>query len=80
MRQYAIRDRIFYPLTEQEKLALQLEKESEEAKKLSEDHKTARRALKTHMKFRTPRPLIEQAGTKKFRRFSSPCGGFSPDI
>jgi hypothetical protein len=64
VRLYAIRDRYLFPLSEQEKMALQLEKEAAEKKKVLEEHKAVRKALKSEIRYRAPKPHIEKPGSQ----------------
>lgn len=61
-RFYAIRDRYYFPVTEQEKMAQKLEEEKAEETKIREEHKSARRALKSEIQMRSIRPTIKQPG------------------
>lgn len=70
-RSYAIRDRYYFPLTEQEKMAIKLEEEKVEATRVKEDLRSAKRALKRELQFRAPRPTITMPGTIAFSVFFS---------
>ena len=61
-RFYAIRDRYYFPVTEQEKMAQKLEEEKAEETKIREEHKSARRALKSEIQMRSIRPTIKLPG------------------
>jgi GTP-binding protein Era len=60
-RNYAIRDRYLFPVTESQKMAQKLEEEQAEDTRIREEHKSARKALKMEIKRRSLRPTITQA-------------------
>lgn len=70
-RNYAIRDRYYFPLTEQEKMAIKLEEEKAEEARAKEGIRAAKRAVKKEYKYGAARPTITLPGTNSFYAFAS---------